>query len=173
MELAQADTFSEAEYQTALDAGPQLAGAQGIDARSLRTSRRDDRTDEHAGVADRSDQRRCVPVRQLGVRGGRRLSAREVTGGFAFGLPVGVTFMASAWSEPTLDQDRFRFRSSGGRSSPAAVPAHLQGWSGRQSQAAAIGGKIGLTSPRSATRATRPLPRAAIAQADVLVTSAE
>jgi hypothetical protein len=25
-----------------------------------------------------------------------------VTGGFAFDLPVGITFMASAWSEPTL-----------------------------------------------------------------------
>ena len=25
-----------------------------------------------------------------------------VTAGFVFGLPVGITFMASAWSEPTL-----------------------------------------------------------------------
>jgi len=25
-----------------------------------------------------------------------------VTGGFTFDLPVGITFMASAWSEPTL-----------------------------------------------------------------------
>ena len=26
----------------------------------------------------------------------------SVTAGFAFGLPIGITFMASAWSEPTL-----------------------------------------------------------------------
>ena len=26
----------------------------------------------------------------------------SVTGGYSFGLPIGITFMASAWSEPTL-----------------------------------------------------------------------
>jgi hypothetical protein len=26
----------------------------------------------------------------------------NVTAGYVFGLPVGITFMASAWSEPTL-----------------------------------------------------------------------
>ena len=50
----------------------------------------------------------------------------SVTAGYAFGLPIGVTFMASAWSEPTLIRFASGFEAAVGDAPPAAVPAHVE-----------------------------------------------
>ena len=103
MELAEADTFSEAEYQNALVQGPQLAGAQGIDA-TLAANNLDvlvAPTNTPAWPTDLINGDAFL----FGSSGFAAVAGYPlvtVTGGFAFGLPVGITFMASAWSEPTL-----------------------------------------------------------------------
>ena len=103
MELAQADTFSEEEYLTALERGPQLAGPQGIDAALAEH-------DLDAIIAPTNSPAWPTDLINgdaflFGSSGFAAVAGYplvSVTGGFSFGLPVGVTFMASAWSEPTL-----------------------------------------------------------------------
>jgi amidase len=103
MELAQADTFSEAEYQQALVRGPQLAGEQGIDA-ALAANDLDAivaPTNTPAWPTDLINGDAFL----FGSSGFAAVAGYPlvtVTAGFVFGLPVGITFMASAWSEPTL-----------------------------------------------------------------------
>jgi amidase len=103
MELAEADTFSEADYQAALVRGPELAGPQGIDATLAANNL-------HAIVAPTNTPAWPTDLINgdaflFGSSGFAAVAGYPlvtVTAGFAFGLPVGLTFMASAWSEPTL-----------------------------------------------------------------------
>ena len=103
MELAQSEAFSEAEYQEALVRGPMLAGEQGIDA-ALAANSLDAivaPTNSPAWPTDliNGDAFLFGSSGFAAVAGYPLIS---VTGGFVFDLPVGITFMASAWSEPTL-----------------------------------------------------------------------
>ncbi|HKU15629.1 MAG TPA: amidase [Steroidobacteraceae bacterium] len=103
MELAEAEVFSEAEYQQALIRGPQLAGPQGIDAALAANNL-------HAIVAPTNTPAWPTDLINgdaflFGSSGFAAVAGYPlvtVTMGFAFDLPVGLTFMASAWSEPTL-----------------------------------------------------------------------
>ena len=103
MELAEADTFSEAEYQEALVRGPMLAGEQGIDA-ALAANSLDALvapTNSPAWPTDLINGDAFL----FGSSGFAAVAGYPlvtVTGGFTFDLPVGITFMASAWSEPML-----------------------------------------------------------------------
>lgn len=103
MELAQSEAFSEAEYQEALVRGPMLAAEQGIDA-ALAANSLDAivaPTNSPAWPTDliNGDAFLFGSSGFAAVAGYPLIS---VTGGFVFDLPVGITFMASAWSEPTL-----------------------------------------------------------------------
>lgn len=103
MELAQGEAFTEAEYQQALIRGPQLAGPQGIDATLAANN-------VQAIVAPTNTAAWPTDLINgdaflFGSSGFAAVAGYPlvtVTGGFAFELPVGITFMASAWSEPTL-----------------------------------------------------------------------
>jgi amidase len=103
MELAEAEIFSEADYQQALIRGPQLAGPQGIDAALAANNL-------HAIVAPTNTPAWPTDLINgdaflFGSSGFAAVAGYPlvtVTMGFAFDLPVGLTFMASAWSEPTL-----------------------------------------------------------------------
>jgi amidase len=103
MELAEAEIFTEAEYQQALIRGPQLAGPQGIDAALAANNL-------HAIVAPTNTPAWPTDLINgdaflFGSSGFAAVAGYPlvtVTMGFAFDLPVGLTFMASAWSEPTL-----------------------------------------------------------------------
>jgi amidase len=103
MELSEAGIFSEAEYQAALIQGPLLAGEQGIDA-TLAANNLDAivaPTNTPAWPTDLINGDAFL----FGSSGFAAVAGYplvSVTGGFTFGLPVGITFMASAWSEPTL-----------------------------------------------------------------------
>ena len=103
MELAEAEIFTEAEYQQALIRGPQLAGAQGIDATLAANNVQAiiAPTNTPAWPTDLINGDAFL----FGSSGFAAVAGYPlvtVTGGFAFDLPVGITFMASAWSEPTL-----------------------------------------------------------------------
>jgi len=103
MELAEAEVFSEAEYQQALVRGRQLAADRGIDA-VLATYNLDAivaPTNSPAWPTDliNGDAFLFGSSAFAAVAGYPLVS---VTAGYVFGLPVGITFMASAWSEPKL-----------------------------------------------------------------------
>lgn len=103
MELAEAEIFTEADYQQALIRGPQLAGPQGIDAALAANNL-------HAIVAPTNTPAWPTDLINgdaflFGSSGFAAVAGYPlvtVTMGFTFDLPVGLTFMASAWSEPTL-----------------------------------------------------------------------
>ena len=103
MELAQDEIFSEADYLQALVRGPQLAGPEGIDA-TLAANNLD------AIVAPTNSPAWPIDLINgdaflFGSSGFAAVAGYPlvtVTGGYSFDLPVGITFMASAWSEPTL-----------------------------------------------------------------------
>ncbi len=103
MELAEAEVFSEAEYQQALIRGRQLAADRGIDA-VLATHNLDAiiaPTNSPAWPTDLINGDAFL----FGSSGFAAVAGYplvSVTAGYVFGLPVGVTFMASAWSEPKL-----------------------------------------------------------------------
>jgi amidase len=103
MELAENEIFSEEEYQQALVRGPQLAGPQGIDA-ALAANNLDAivaPTNTPAWPTDLINGDAFL----FGSSGFAAVAGYPlvtVTAGFVFDLPVGITFMASAWSEPTL-----------------------------------------------------------------------
>jgi amidase len=102
-ELAQADVFSLADYQAALVRGRMLAADQGIDA-ALQANQLD------ALVAPTNSP--AFPIDVINgdafLFGSSSFAAVAgyplvtVTGGYSFDLPVGITFIASAFSEPTL-----------------------------------------------------------------------
>jgi amidase len=103
MELAEAEVFSEAEYQQALVRGRQLAADRGIDA-VLATHNLDAivaPTNSPAWPTDLINGDAFL----FGSSGFAAVAGYplvSVTGGYVFGLPVGITFMGSAWSEPKL-----------------------------------------------------------------------
>ncbi|MGH8175741.1 MAG: amidase [Steroidobacter sp.] len=103
MELAEAGVFSEAEYMDALIRGPMLAAEQGIDA-ALAANNLDALvapTNSPAWPTDLINGDAFL----FGSSGFAAVAGYPlvtVTGGYMFDLPVGITFMASAWSEPTL-----------------------------------------------------------------------
>ena len=103
MELAEAEIFSAAEYADALVRGPMLAGEQGIDA-ALAAHNLDALvapTNSPAWPTDliTGDAFLFGSSSYAAVAGYPLLNLPM---GFVFDLPVGITFMASAWSEPTL-----------------------------------------------------------------------
>ena len=102
-DLAESDPFTEQQYQDALVRGKMLAAEQGIDAVL-------DQFNLDALVAPTNS-----PAWPTDLINGDHFvlgssSAAAVAGyplitvpaGFSFGLPVGITFMGRAWSEPTL-----------------------------------------------------------------------
>jgi amidase len=103
MELAEAEVFGEAEYRQALVRGRQLAADRGIDA-VLATHTLDAivaPTNSPAWPTDLINGDAFL----FGSSGFAAVAGYplvSVTAGYVFGLPVGITFMASAWSEPTL-----------------------------------------------------------------------
>ena len=103
MELAEAEIFDEATYLAALADGPRLGGAEGIDA-ALAANNLDclvAPTNSPAWPTDLINGDAFL-FGSSGLAAVAGYPLVTVTGGYAFGLPVGLTFMASAWSEPTL-----------------------------------------------------------------------
>jgi amidase len=102
-ELAEAEIFSEQEYLEALERGPRIAGPEGIDA--ILTAYNLD-----ALVAPTGSPSWPIDL----INGDHFLGASSwpaamagyplinVPAGYAFGLPVGISFMGTAWSEPAL-----------------------------------------------------------------------
>jgi amidase len=103
MEFAEAGIFDEATYLQALADAKRQGGADGIDAT----------------LANYGVEAIVAPTNQpawptdlvngdaflFGSSGFAAVAGYPlvcVTGGYSFGLPVGITFMASAWGEPTL-----------------------------------------------------------------------
>jgi amidase len=103
MELAEAEIFDEATYQQALLDARRQGGADGIDA-TLANFGVDAivaPTNSPAWPTDLVNGDAFL----FGSSGFAAVAGYplvSVTAGFAFGLPIGITFMASAWGEPTL-----------------------------------------------------------------------
>ncbi len=102
-ELAEAEIFSEEEYLAALERGRRLAADEGIDA-ALAAHRLDALVAPTGSPAWPNDI-----ITGDGFEFGSSSFAAvagypliTVPAGFAFDLPVGMTFMASAFAEPTL-----------------------------------------------------------------------
>ncbi|MDQ1050803.1 amidase [Streptomyces sp. V4I2] len=118
---------TEREYREALATNHRLSRAEGIDA-VLRRFRLDAlvmpttgppakidliRGDSHGGGAS-------TPAALAGY------PAISVPAGFAFGLPVGLTFMGTAWSEPTLLRLAYAYEQAGRvRRPPTYRPADV------------------------------------------------
>ena len=124
-ELAQAEIFSEAEYLDALERGPRLAGEEGIDA-ALAANGLDALIAPTGAPAWTTDL--VNGDNFLGGSSGFAAVAGypivTVPAGDAFGLPVGVSFMASAWSEPTLIRLAAGFEAAAAaRITPRYVPS--------------------------------------------------
>ncbi|HEX7114689.1 MAG TPA: amidase [Steroidobacter sp.] len=103
MELSEAEIFSETEYQEALIRGPMLAAQQGIDA-ALAAHNLDALvapTNSPAWPTDLINGDAFL-FGSSGFAAVPGYPLVTVTAGYVFDLPVGITFMASAWSEPTL-----------------------------------------------------------------------
>lgn len=95
--------FTEREYREALATNHRLSRAEGIDA-VLRRHRLDALVMPTAGPPAKIDL-----IRGDAYGGGASTPAAfagypavSVPAGYALGLPVGLTFMGTAWSEPTL-----------------------------------------------------------------------
>jgi len=103
LELAQQEIFSQQEYEEALVRGHQLAGPDGIDA-ALAADRLD------ALVAPTGSPAWPIDLVNgdhfLGASSGASAVAGypivNVPMGSAFGLPLGISFFGTAWSEPKL-----------------------------------------------------------------------
>ncbi|HEX5759723.1 MAG TPA: amidase [Thermoanaerobaculia bacterium] len=103
LELAELEIFTEQEYLDALERGPRLAGPEGIDA-ILAEENLDALVAPTGAPAWPTDL----------INGDHFLGASStaaamagyplinVPAGFTHGLPVGISFMAGAFSEPTL-----------------------------------------------------------------------
>jgi amidase len=101
--LAEEEFFSESDYMAALERGPRLAGPEGIDA-IIEAENLD------ALVAPTGSPAWPIDLVNgdhfLGASSGPAAVAGypiiNVPMGHAFGLPLGISFMAGAFSEPTL-----------------------------------------------------------------------
>ena len=119
--------FTEREYREALATNHRLSRAEGIDA-VLRRHRLDALVMPTAGPPAKIDLIRgdtygggaSTPAALAGY------PAISVPAGFAFGLPVGLTFMGTAWSEPTLLRLAYAYeRASRVRRPPTYRPADV------------------------------------------------
>ena len=127
MELAEAEIFTRSRVPAGADprAAARRAAGHRRDARREQPAG-DRRADQHAGVADGSDQRRRVPVRQLGVRGGRRLSARDGDRRVRVRSAGGHHVHGLGVERADADPPRVGIRSGGGCAAASEVPAHVQ-----------------------------------------------
>jgi len=121
MELAEAEIFGEADYQAALMRGPLLGGRQGIDA-ALEANGLDalvapTNTPAWPNDAVNGD---ALTFGSSGFAAVAGYPLVSVPAGFVFGLPVGITFMAGAFSEPTLIRLAAGFEAAAGAWRPAA-----------------------------------------------------
>ena len=103
MILAEQEIFSQQDYEDALERGPRIAGPEGIDAALAEF-------DVDVLVAPTGSPAWTTDL----VNGDHFLGASSfpaamagypiinVTGGYAFGLPIGISFTGTAFSEPTL-----------------------------------------------------------------------
>jgi len=103
MELAEAGIFDEATYRQALADAKRQGGADGIDATlaNFGVEAIVAPTNQPAWPTDLINGDAFL----FGSSGFAAVAGYPlvcVTAGYSFGLPVGITFMASAWSEPTL-----------------------------------------------------------------------
>ncbi|MDQ0791506.1 amidase [Streptomyces sp. B3I8] len=103
LEFVEELDFGDREYREALDTNHRLSRAEGIDS-VLREHRLDALVMPTSGPPAKIDL-----IRGDAHSGGSSTPAAlagypavSVPAGFAFGLPVGLTFMGTAWSEPTL-----------------------------------------------------------------------
>nr|WP_237287366.1 amidase [Streptomyces autolyticus] len=119
--------FTESEYREALATNHRLSRAEGIDA-VLRRFRLDALVMPTTGPPAKIDL-----VRGDSYGGGASTPAAlagypaiSVPAGFAFGLPVGLTFMGTAWSEPTLLRLAYAYEQAGRvRRAPTYRPADV------------------------------------------------
>ncbi|MGW5449490.1 amidase family protein [Streptomyces asiaticus] len=119
--------FTESEYREALATNRRLSRAEGIDA-VLRRFRLDALVMPTTGPPAKIDL-----VRGDSYGGGASTPAAlagypaiSVPAGFASGLPVGLTFMGTAWSEPTLLRLAYAYEQTGRvRRAPTYRPADV------------------------------------------------
>ncbi|MFJ8936750.1 amidase [Streptomyces sp. NPDC102365] len=127
LEAVHALDFGEREYRQALATNHRLSRAEGIDA-VLRRYRLDALVMPTTGPPAKIDL-----IRGDSYGGGASTPAAlagypavSVPAGFAFGLPVGLTFMGTAWSEPVLLRLAHAYeQASGVRRPPAYRPADV------------------------------------------------
>ena len=127
LEAVQQLDFTEREYREALATNHRLSRAEGIDA-VLRRHRLDALAMPTTGPPAKIDLIRgdtygggaSTPAALAGY------PAISVPAGFAFGLPVGLTFMGTAWSEPVLLRLAYAYeRASRVRRPPTYRPADV------------------------------------------------
>ena len=119
--------YTEREYRQALATNHRLSRAEGIDA-VLRRLRLDALVMPTTGPPAKIDL-----IRGDSYGGGASTPAAlagypaiSVPAGFAFGLPVGLTFMGTAWSEPTLLRLAYAYEQADRvRRPPAYRPADI------------------------------------------------
>ncbi|WP_262697988.1 MULTISPECIES: amidase [Streptomyces] len=119
--------FTESEYREALATNHRLSRAEGIDA-VLRRHRLDALVMPTTGPPAKIDL-----IRGDSYGGGASTPAAlagypaiSVPAGFASGLPVGLTFMGTAWSEPTLLRLAYAYEQTGRiRRAPTYRPADV------------------------------------------------
>ncbi len=102
-ELAEAGIFSEQDYLAALERGRRLAADEGIDA-TLAANNLDAIVAPTGSPAWPNDIITGDSF-QFGTSSYAAVAGYPlvtVPAGFSFGLPVGMTFIGTAWSEPTL-----------------------------------------------------------------------
>lgn len=127
-DFSQAELFSEDDYLDALERGPMLAGAQGIDA-TLADFNVDALVAPTNSPAWPSDliTGDCFQFGTSGFAAVAGYPLITVPAGYVFDLPVGMTFMGTAWSEPMLIKLASGFEAaSGGREQPAFKPTLIR-----------------------------------------------
>ena len=124
--LSEAEIFTDAEYQQALQTGPRLAGPDGIDA-ALAADGLDALvafTGSPAWPNDliNGDHFLTASSHWAAVSGYPNIT---VPGGFSFGLPVGINFIGGRWSEPALIKLASGFEAvTQTRTAPLFLPTH-------------------------------------------------
>ena len=132
MELAEAEIFSEADYQAGLMRGPQLAGPQGIDAvlAAEQPARRSWRRPTRPAWPTDLINGDAFLFGSSGFAAVAGYPLVTVTVGFAFDSAGGHHVHGLGVERADAHQARFGIRSCGEGESASEVPAHVQ--SGRQ-----------------------------------------